>query len=54
MLLMLDRGIRGEMYHAIYRYATVNNKYMRNHKKDKDSSYLIYWDAKNLCKRTKS
>ena len=36
------------MYHARYRYATANNKYMRNHNKDKKSSYVMFWDANNL------
>ena len=29
MLLMVEKGIRGEICHAIYRYAKVNNKYMK-------------------------
>ena len=33
------------MCNAIHRYATANNKYMRNHNKGKES-YLIYWECK--------
>ena len=30
MLLMVEKGIRRGIYHAIYRYAKANNKYMKN------------------------
>ena len=30
MLLMVEKGIRGGMCHAIYSYAKANNKYMKN------------------------
>ena len=48
MLLMHEKGTRGGMCHAIYRYAEVNNKYMMNYDKNKASSYLEYSDANNL------
>ena len=48
MLLMVEKGIRGGICHAIHQYATANNEYMRKHSKDKESSYLTYWDANNL------
>ena len=31
MLLMFERGIRGRICHAIYRYAKANNSYMKNY-----------------------
>ena len=40
MLLMLQKGIRGGIYHAIHQYEKANNKYMINYDKDKESSNL--------------
>ena len=48
LLLMVKKGIRGGIYHAIYRYAKANNKYMKNYNKDKEESFLQYLDDKNL------
>ena len=48
MLLMVEKGIRGGICHAIHRYAQANNKYMKDYDKNKESSYLKYWDVNNL------
>ena len=48
MLLMVEKGIRGRICHAIHGYAKVNNKYMKNHHKNRESSYIQYLDANNL------
>ena len=48
MLLMVEKVIRGEICHAVYRYAIANNKYMKNYDKNKESSYILYLDASNL------
>ena len=40
MLLMVEKGIRGEICHAIHRYATANSKYIKNYDKNKVSSCL--------------
>ena len=48
MLLMVKKGIRGEIRHNIYRYAKANNKYMKNYQKNKESSFIQYWDIHNL------
>ena len=48
MLLMLEEGIRGGMCQSTYRYFKANNKYMNNHDKNDESSYLEYLDANNL------
>ena len=37
MLLMFEKGIRGGMCQATYRYAKANNKYMDNYDKNKES-----------------
>ena len=48
MLLMIEAGIRGGMCQSVHRYATANNKYMKNYSKNIESSYLKYLDASNL------
>ena len=48
MLLMVEEGIRGEIWHSIHRYAKVNNKYMKNYNNNEGSSYVQYLDANNL------
>ena len=48
ILLMVERGIRGGICHAIHRYAKANNKYMKNYDKNKEWSYIQRLDAKNL------
>ena len=40
MLLKIEKGISGEIYHTIHRYATGNNKYMKYDDKNIGSSYL--------------
>ena len=48
MPLMVPKGITGRICHAIYQYAKANNKYMKDYDKNKESSYLKYWDVNNL------
>ena len=38
MLLMFEKGIRGGICQATYKYAKANNKYMKNYDKNKESS----------------
>ena len=45
MLLMVEKGIRGGICHAIHKYAKANNKNMKNCDKNIISSYLMYLDA---------
>ena len=48
MLMIFEEGTLGEIYQSTHRYVKTNNKYMKNHDKDKESSYLVYVDANNL------
>ena len=48
MLLMVEKRIRGVIYHSIKRYAKANNKCMKDYDKNQESSYLKYWDKNNL------
>ena len=48
MLLMVEKGIRGRICHAIYRYARANNKYMEYYDKNEEPSYIKYWGINNL------
>ena len=47
-LLMVEKGIRRGICHAIYRYTKANNKCIKDYDKNKESSYLKYWDINNL------
>ena len=42
------KGIRGGMCHAIRHYAKANNRYMKDYDKNKESTYLKYWDVNYL------
>ena len=48
MLLMIEKGIRGEICHSVYRHAKANNKYIKIYDKNNESSHIIYMDANNL------
>ena len=48
MLLMVEKGIRGGMCHAIRHNAKADNKYMKNYDKNKESSSLKYWYVNKL------
>ena len=47
ILLMVEKGIIGEICHLIYRYAKASDKYMKEYDKNKES-YLQYWNINNL------
>ena len=48
MLLMVEKGIKGGICHAMHRYAKPNNKYMKHYNKDEEESFLEYLDASKL------
>ena len=42
------KGLRGGICHYVYRYAKVNNKYMKFYDKKKESPHFQYWNVNNL------
>ena len=48
MLLMVEKIIRGRICDSICWYAKANKKYMKDYDKNKESSYVQYWDVNNL------
>ena len=48
MLLIVEKGIRGGIRHAIHRYAKANNKYTKNYDENEDSSFPEYLYANKL------
>ena len=46
VLLMSEKGIRARICNALYQYAKANNN-MKDYDKNKESSYLNYWDVNN-------
>ena len=45
---MIEKGIRGGISHAIHQYVKANNKYIKDYDKNKESSYLKYWDKSSV------
>ena len=37
MLLIVEKGIRGKIYHAMHWYTKANNEYMKDYDKNKKS-----------------
>ena len=48
MSLLVGEGIRGVICHGTHWYAKANNKYMKCYDKDRESSYLKYYNINNL------
>ena len=48
MLLMVEKGIKGEICHSIHRCGKANHKYIKNYDINIILSYLRYLDANNL------
>ena len=47
MLLMVEKGIRGQICHTIHENAKAN-KYIKGYDKNKKFSYLKQWDVNNV------
>ena len=48
MLLTAEKGLTGGICHSIHWYSKANNKYLKNYGKNKESSYLQYWNVNDL------
>lgn len=48
MLLMVKRGIRSGIDHAIQWYGKANNKYVKDYNENNESSNLNCWNINNL------
>ena len=48
MLLMVKKHITEEICNSIYKYAKANNKYMKVYDKNKESSYIQFYEVNNL------
>ena len=48
MLLMVEKGIRGGMCHAVHIFGEANNKYMKDYNSNKESWYLKYWNLNSF------
>ena len=45
---MIENGIREGNCHTIHRHVKPSNKHMKDYHKNKETSYLKYWDANYL------
>ena len=45
---MVEKEIRGGICHPIHQYKKANNKYMKDYDKNKEPSYVKYWDVNNF------
>ena len=50
LLLMVEKGIRGEISHSVSQYAKGNNKYMKNYYKNKILGYKEFIWLGNVAK----
>ena len=46
--LFFEKGMRGGVSCITRRYCKANNKYVRDYNKNKESTYITYWDVNNL------
>ena len=48
MLIMVGKGIRGGICHSFYWYAKASQKDIKGYDKNKDLSYIQYWDINDF------
>ena len=48
MVLMVEICFRQRICHAIHLYAKINNKYVKDFDKNKESPYLKHWHVNNM------
>lgn len=48
MFQFIEKGMRGGISYISHRYASANNKYMKEYNSKKPEDYIIYLDANNL------
>ena len=48
ILLMVEKGITGELCHSINNYAKASNKYMKDYDENEELSYVKYCNINNL------
>ena len=46
-LLRIEKGIRSGICHALHRYVKAHDKHMKDYNKNKELSYIRYWDVNN-------
>ena len=48
MILMAEKGIRSEIYYSVYQYGKATNTHLKDYDRNKELSYIQYWDANHL------
>ena len=48
MFLMVEKCIRGGIFHSFYQCEKANNKYMKYYDRNIESSFIQYWDINSL------
>ena len=48
MLIMVEKGMRDGMCHAICGYGRASSNYIKDYDSNKESSYLMYWNGNFL------
>ena len=48
MHLFIEKGMRGGISYIAKRYCRANNEFVKGYDKDKEKSFITYWDVNNL------